>query len=255
MSNDANNIEEVIQGLDTIIVRAKETNSRVGFFAALYRQVTLQIQQRIAQGQFDDNIRMDEFATRFANRYFTTLDAYQQGEELSPAWKVTLKATEQTDLIIVQHLLLGINAHVNFDLGVATAQTAPGDELLSLKNDFDQLNDILANLLDEVQSVIGEFSPWMDILDRVGGRTDESIANFSIAKARQSAWQQANILAHQTPLQQKAILSVIDSQVAFLGRIIANPNQLLRLAIQLIKSAESDNVREIINGINSIVQP
>ncbi len=38
---EVNNIEEVIQGLDTIIARAKETNSRVGFFAALYRQVTL----------------------------------------------------------------------------------------------------------------------------------------------------------------------------------------------------------------------
>ena len=198
---------------------------------------------------------MDELATRFANRYFATLDAYKQGEELSKAWKVTLKATEQTDLIIVQHLLLGINAHINFDLGIATAQTAPGDELPSLKSDFDQLNDLLANLLDEVQSVIGEFSPWMDILERVGGRTDESIANFSMTKARQSAWEQAKILAYQTPLQQKAILAVIDSQVAFLGRIIANPNQVLRLAIQLIKSAESDNVKEIINGINSIVQP
>lgn len=253
MSIEANNIEEIIQGLDTIIVTAKETNSRVGFFAALYRQVTLQIQQRIAQGQFDDNIRMDEFATRFANRYFATLDAYQQGEELSKAWKVTLEATEQTDLIIVQHLLLGINAHVNFDLGVATVQTAPGDELPSLKDDFDQLNDIFTDLLNEVQEVIGEFSPWMDILDRVGGRTDESIANFSITKARQSAWKQAEILVDQTPLQQKAILAVLDSQVAFLGRIITNPNHILRLAIQLINSAESDNVIEIIDGINSIV--
>ena len=255
MNLEANNLEEVIQNLDTIITTAKETSSRVGFFAALYRQVSLQIQQRIAQGQFDNNIRMDEFATRFANRYFSALDDYRQGNEISKAWKGVWAATEQTDLIIVQHLLLGINAHINFDLGVATAQTSPGDELPSLKNDFDQLNNLLANLLDEVQSVIGEFSPWMDILDRVGGRTDESIANFSITKARQSAWQQANILAYQTPLQQKAILAVIDSQVAFLGRIIANPNHLLRLAIQLIKSAERDNVTEIIDAINSIVQP
>ena len=71
----ANNIEEVIQGLDTIIARAKETNSRIGFFAALYRQVTLKIEQRISAGRFDNNVRMDEFATRFANRYFNALDA------------------------------------------------------------------------------------------------------------------------------------------------------------------------------------
>ncbi len=103
MSIEANNIEEVIQGLDTIIVRAKETSSRVGFFAALYRQVTLQIQQRITQGLFDNNVRMNELATRFANRYFKALDTYQQGEELSKAWKVTLEATEQTDLTCIIH--------------------------------------------------------------------------------------------------------------------------------------------------------
>ncbi|MDJ0596211.1 MAG: DUF5995 family protein [Pleurocapsa sp. MO_226.B13] len=252
---EANNIEEVIQGLDTIIARAKETNSRVGFFAALYRQVTLKIDRRISEGRFDNNVRMNEFATRFANRYFDALAAYRQGDKLPKAWKVTLEATEQTDLIIVQHLLLGINAHVNFDLGIATAQTSPGNELASLRNDFNQLNEILADLLDEVQEVIGEFSPWMDILDRVGGRKDESIANFSITKARKSAWEQAEILAYQTPLQQQAILAVIDSKVAFLGRIIANPSQILRLAIQLIKSAERDDVPAIVDAINSIVQP
>ena len=251
---EANNIEEVIQGLDTIIERAKETNSRVGFFAALYRQVTLKIEQRISAGRFDNNVRMNEFATRFANRYFDALAAYRQGDKLPKAWKVTLEATEQTDLIIVQHLLLGINAHVNFDLGVATAQTSPGNELPSLRDDFDQLNDILANLLDGVQEVISEFSPWIDILDRVGGRTDELVVNFSITKARQSAWEQAEILAYQTPLQQQAILMVIDSKVAFLGRIITNPSQILGLAIQLIKSAEKDDVPGIIHAINSIVK-
>ncbi len=251
---EANNIEEVIQGLDSIIARAKETNSRIGFFAALYRQVTLKIEQRISAGQFDNNVRMNEFATRFANRYFNALDAYRKGDKLPKAWKITLEATEQKDLIIVQHLLLGINAHVNFDLGLATAQTSPGNGLPSLRSDFDRLNDILADLLDRLQEVIGEFSPWMDILDKVGGRTDESIANFSITKARQSAWEQAEILAYQTPLQQQAILAVIDSKATFLGRIIVNPSQILRWAIQLIKSAEREDVPAVIDAINSIVR-
>ncbi len=250
---EANNIEEVIQNLDTILVRAKETNSRVGFFAALYRQVTIKLEQRISAGLFDNNVRMDQFATRFANRYFQALDTYRRGDKLPKSWQVTWEATEQKELIIVQHLLLGINAHVNFDLGIATAQTSPGNELPSLRNDFDQLNDILADLLDPLQEVIGEFSPWMDILDRVGGRTDESIANFSIAKARQSAWEQAEILAFQSPLQQKPILAVIDYKAAFLGRIIANPSHILKLAIQLIKSAEREDIPGLIDAINCIV--
>ena len=251
---ETNNIEEVIRGLDTIIERAKEENSRIVYFAALYRQVTLKIEQGISEGQFDDNVRMNEFTARFANRYFSTIDAYRKGNKLSKAWEIALEATEQTESILVQHLLLGINAHVNFDLGVATAQTAPGNELPSLRNDFERLNDILADLLDRVQEVIAEFSPWMDILDRVGGRKDELVANFSIIKARQSAWEQAELLAFQTPSQQQPLLEVIDSKAAFLGRIIVNPSGILKLAIQLIKSAERENISAIANVINSIVQ-
>ena len=249
----ANNIDEVIQGLDKIIERAKEMRSRVGFFAALYRQVTLKIKQGMSEGFFDDNPRMNEFEARFANRYFGALDTYTQGGRPPKSWKVAFEAAEQPDSIIVQHLLLGINAHVNFDLGVAAAQTSPGDELPSLRSDFDKINDILSNILDSVQQVIGKFSPWMDILDKVGGRTDEAIANFSIAKARQEAWEQAELLAYQTPLQQKATLAVIDRKAAFLGHIIANPGQLLGKAIALIKLAERDDVVAIIDAINSIV--
>ncbi len=65
-----------------------------GYFPALYRQVTLTVKQGIASGSFDDGPRMDRF------------DAFQ--------------GTRSGQLIILQDLLVGINAHINLDLGVAT---------------------------------------------------------------------------------------------------------------------------------------
>ena len=41
-------IEEVLEALDTIIARALEEGSRVGYFAAVYRKVTAKIAEGIA---------------------------------------------------------------------------------------------------------------------------------------------------------------------------------------------------------------
>jgi hypothetical protein len=54
-----------------------------------------------------------------------------------------------------------MNAHINFDLGIAAAEIAPGDELPSLQHDFNEINTILARLVGQVQSEIYEVSPWI----------------------------------------------------------------------------------------------
>lgn len=88
-----------------------------------------------------------------------------------------------------------MTAHINLDLGIAAARTCPGEELPALKRDFDEINNILSELVDEMQDRIGTVSPWLGFLDRVGGRTDETIVDFSMGKARDAAWRFAERLA------------------------------------------------------------
>jgi hypothetical protein len=63
-----------------------------------------------------------------------------------------------------------MNAHINFDLGIAAAEFAPGDELPSLQHDFDEINNILAALVGQVESEINEVSPWINFLDHIDPR-------------------------------------------------------------------------------------
>jgi Family of unknown function (DUF5995) len=248
-----NNTNEVIQYLDTIIAEAKLQNSRRGFFAALYRQVTLKVKMGINNGFFDDASRMEIFTTQFANRYFAALTDYKKNGKTSKSWQVTFNAENNPDLLILQHLLLAINAHINLDLGIVAAEITPGDQLPTLEGDFNKINSILMDLLDPVQLVINQLSPLIDILDKVGGRKDEILVNFSLQKARRSAWNHANILAYQMPHLRNAIIGLLDSKVAFLGRNVANPGRTLDKAIDLIKQAESNDVVEIIDALNSVV--
>ncbi|MGH2645477.1 MAG: DUF5995 family protein, partial [Chitinophagaceae bacterium] len=115
----ANSIEEVISYLDKIIQSCKEKSSRMGYFASLYRAMTAGVQTGIAQGAFEDGPRMERLDVTFANRYLDAYTTYISGKQTTHSWMHAFVASEQTNLTVVQHLLLGINAHINLDLGIA----------------------------------------------------------------------------------------------------------------------------------------
>ncbi|AKG20508.1 DUF5995 family protein [Calothrix sp. 336/3] len=249
----AKNTEQVMRHLEDIIAEAKRNCDRTGLFAALYRQVTLKINQGIESHLFEDNSRMERFATKFANRYFQALDDYQKHGKPTKSWKVALEATTHPDYLVLQHLLLGINAHINLDLGIVAAQINPDSKLPTFRQDYDTVNHIIGELLDGVQGIVGKFSPLLDILDKLGGKTDEWLMTFSMTKARQEAWNLAELLAGQNFVVQQGIIAMIDTKVAFLGKLLINPSRTLNKAVDLIHETESDDIPAIIDALNSIV--
>ncbi len=227
--------------------------SPLGFFAALYHQVTAQVQQGIAHGYFDDGARMEKLDVVFANFYLNAYHAWRHHQPVAKSWRQAFKHEKDDELIILQHLLLGINAHINLDLGHAAATIAPGAQLESLKGDFDKIHGILARLLDPVEAVVGRFSPLIGILDQIGGKTDEALAGFSIGLARESAWSQAQLLAHMAPEHRVALVTHFDQKAAFLGKTIAHPGQLLTMGFRLIRAVESRDVVALIDVLRSVV--
>jgi hypothetical protein len=124
-----------------------------------------------------------------------TARRYQTGGMATKSWELALEATAASRPIMLQHLLVGINAHLNLDLGIAAAETAPAHALAGLRRDFDRINEIIASLITHVEHDIAEVSPWIGLLDRIGGRHDEEIVRFSIEVARTEAWRFAVELA------------------------------------------------------------
>lgn len=183
----AENIDDVIDGLAGIVRDATRAGDRVGYFAALYRQVTVEVRTAIHSGLFDDSARMDRFDTLFGNRYFDAYDAWRRDQGGPRCWREAFGLLHDANTIIVQHLMLGVNAHINLDLAIAAAQTCPGEAIHGLRRDFLLINDILARVVLAVQSAVGAVSPYLWLLDQFGGRTDERILDFSIRRSRQEA--------------------------------------------------------------------
>jgi hypothetical protein len=251
----AGNIDDVLRILDGIIASCKAASDPLGYFPALYRQVTLEVKQGIATGFFDNGPRMARFDALFANRYFAAYQAFRSGGQPTKSWQVAFDGTRSGQLIILQDLLVGINAHINLDLGVVTGETFQGAALEGFHDDFDRINDILAGLLPQVEAVVGQFSPLLGILSRIGGKDVIEVLDFSMDAARDDAWLHAQLLSVMPPLGWPMAVKALDDKAAFLGRVIAKPSGLVARAVSLIKETESTDVPAIIDALNGIVQP
>ena len=240
------NIDQVIEALDEIVDRARREGSRLGYFAALYRNVTIEVRRGIAQGRFEDGPRMERFDVLFAGRYLEALESYQRGERTSRCWVACFQCCPQWPPIVLQHLLLGMNAHINFDLAIAAETTAPGTELTGLRRDFDEINNILSAMIAGVQYRLSQIWPWMWLLDHIGGRTQDAILNFSLEQALRAAWSAAERLASASE-GRDAALHEMDRIAERIAQLIRHPPAVVRLANLWIRLGEMRNVRKIID--------
>lgn len=237
--------------MDHNIARCLSEKSRLGYFAVLYRGVTARVRERMGQSWFDDPPRMERLVVVFANRYLSALDAYWAGGSPPHCWRFAFHCGDLRRPIVLQHLLLGMNAHINLDLAIAAAQVAPGNQLPALEHDFGRITDLLDEMIDDVQARIARVSPWMRVIDVVGGRTDEKLVGFAIGEARRVAWEAAQSLAAADPESFQEQVALHDDIVTALAREIESPGLLLGLALNIVRLRETSDVARVIAALQT----
>jgi hypothetical protein len=250
----AEKIDDVLEILATIVADTKARRDPLGYFPALYRQVTLRVKAGIEQGIFDDGPRMARFDALFANAYFTAYQKYRVGEQPSRAWQFAFDRSTSGSLIILQNLLLAINAHINLDLGVVSGQAFPGAELGLFHGDFNRINEILGSLIPAARTAVEQFSPLLSDLTAIGGDEVAPALEFSVDAARDEAWCAATLIS-LTPTEVRPVaIGALDAKAKLLGRVVADPAEPLATVVRGIQCAESRDVAAIITALDEIVQ-
>lgn len=239
-------IDEVIIALDAIIDRAWTERDRIGYFAALYRRVTRSVRDGITSGRFQNPPLLEKLDVIFARRFLDALPAHQNGGEPSKSWQIAFQACADTDPLILQQLLMGMNAHINLDLGIASVEASPGAALPLLKPDFDQINALLAEQVGSVEAEIASVSPRIGDLEKIGCQTATgAIINFDLTVARNGAWLFAERLAMQPRLLADAFVQARDLAVSIFGISLLNP--VACAPLQPIRDAECNDVRQVMD--------
>ena len=244
-------LETALARLDRIIETASVERSHLGVFPAMYRTVTESIRDAVRTGGFfDDDDRTENMTIVFADLYFEAYDLYRRSERTSKSWAVAFEAADRPQrLMILQHLLLGMNAHINLDLGLATVAVA-GQDLEALRADFFRVNEILRQVLDGLQKRLGAVSPRVSMLDRLGGPWDERVMYVSIHTCRDLAWQFASRLAGSSDA--KGLAEARDIEVAWLARVMLRRWSPIAIAANIISRVESRDIPAIVDALGGV---
>lgn len=245
-------IDEVLIRMDEIVAECKATNSRIGYFAILYRQVTRRIKQGILASEFEDNARMGRLDVLFAGRFIEAYETWKTGNKPTQSWLDAFEASKSTKHLVLQHLFLGINAHINLDLGISAAETMEGEPIEGIQNDFNKINAVLAELVDGVKSNISTVSPVFGLLIPLAKGRDEMLLNFSIQLARDGAWKYAGeyYAASDKPL----ILADRDQNISKLARKLINPGKFLSFLVKIVGFAEWKSVAKTMDQLDVVAK-
>jgi hypothetical protein len=115
--------DEVVDDLTRIVDSCRADRSPLGIFPAMYRTVTTTVGEGIERGAFDDPARVERLVVVFAGLYVEAFDMMRSGGRPAEAWDLAFRFARSGRGSICQHLLLGMNAHINLDLGIATASS------------------------------------------------------------------------------------------------------------------------------------
>jgi hypothetical protein len=240
----AKTIDDVINQLTSIINWSKENNSRMGFFTALYRKVTIRVKQDIKDNFFDDGPRMECLDVIFANRYIKACYQHQTRQTPTQSWLRAFNVTDSWWPIVLQHLLMGMNAHINLDLGIAAAETVSPDQLQNLKDDFEKINQVLSCLVGSVQDELAKIWPILGIMNSFLGSVEKSVINFSMEKARDAAWSFAEELSPLTAEPRNKAIEEKDKVMAAFSNVIMHPGLKLSTVLKIVRLGERGTVRD-----------
>lgn len=244
----SNSIDEVISKLEDIINESQRNNDSLGYFAVLYQKVTMKVKKEIANGFFDDNERMEQLDIVFADRYLEAVNAYMENKPITSSWQRAFDIRSNYWPIVLQHLLVGMNAHISLDLGIAAAEISRGHNIHDLQNDFNKINDILSSLVNEVQNNLSKIWPTLKKILIKTRKVDDFLVDFSMEIARDGAWNFAKSIADQ-PNELESLVSRRDQKVSKNTSIITNPGLIATLILGLIRLGERGSISKRITQL------
>ncbi|MGA3045576.1 MAG: DUF5995 family protein [Terracidiphilus sp.] len=224
-------VPDVIQIMQTIEATCVDGDG-LKWFNWLYLQVTQAVQAGVnnsaaaGQADFADPAWISALDVAFARHYFAAIQTSLSGAPTPGCWQAVFSVRNQTAVARIQFALAGMNAHINHDLPQAILTTCQATAIApqhgtAQYNDYSALNATLSSLVETAKTtlgvrLLGETLPPVSALD-------DTLAAWSVAAAREAAWNNAELLWHldsDAPPLAAAFLDTLDGVTAALSKTL-----------------------------------
>ena len=196
------NIDEAIPALRRALEHYHAHDDYRAVFLRAYYIITIEVHAAIHQlGDYKQQIFFDpdwvaKLAGKFSTLYFESLTTEERPAEAEKAWKLAHRMAVEKSSTVLQDLILGLNAHINYDLayGIALNLKEHGDHAEHLllprrKFDHDQVNNLLVRCTPRIQEVLTrDYGGGMMALSRFFGNWDERLTGLGLKYYRERVW-------------------------------------------------------------------
>lgn len=191
---------------DTVLTRLgaaerhlRDQGDRRAVFLTVYTRMTEQVLTGVDDGAFRDSDWVSDYLVSFGNAYRRAHFAYERGDygDVPVPWRIAFDTALAGDTLVLQDALLGVNAHINYDLAYTLDEVGIDPDRLDKHADHNHVNAILADLVDTVQAALVDTYDALGVTstDTLLGPLDEDLVLLGLTGGRAFAWENAILLA------------------------------------------------------------
>jgi hypothetical protein len=109
-------IDELVVRMEELLAELDGRGDENRHFLATYLRTTEAVREDLALGGFVDPQWAERWDVAFAELYLEPLARWRSGQAVPTPWAIAFEAGADPAIPPLRHVLLGMNAHVNFDL-------------------------------------------------------------------------------------------------------------------------------------------
>jgi hypothetical protein len=192
-------IEELIAKMAALLESLRAAGDHRQYFHATYQRTTVAVAVELQRGGFTDAEWVERWDVAFADLYLDALQAALAGRRPARPWDIAFHAP--ASLPPLRHVLLGMNAHINYDLPQALLAVITDEQfhdaalLARRESDHRKIDGVLASRVaaedDELSRISGPGSP----LDRLLRPLNRLGTQRFLREAREKVWANAVALS------------------------------------------------------------
>jgi len=208
------------------------------YFHATYQRTTIAVADELKRGGFADPEWVERWDVAFADLYLDALEDALAGGEPTRPWAIAFGAP--ADLPALRHVLLGMNAHINYDLPQALLAVISDEQfddpvlLARREADHRAIDNVLAARVAAEDDELTSLSGPGTLLDQLLRPLNRLGTQRFLREARQKVWANAIALSRarrQGPDPYAAVLAQLEELSAAKVADLQAPGQvLLKLA-------------------------
>lgn len=197
--------------------RFAEQDDRRAIFATAYAWMTSSIDAQIDAEVFDDPGWVVELTAVFAEYYRQALSEQARGGTSPRCWEIALEAT---DTVVLQDLLLGMNAHITYDLPLALAELVGPLCRAQCLRDYRRILTAIRGAIEIIQvQIVSRYAPGLRLLEHAFAGVDDWLTYHVIRLYREDAWRQGMLMIDH-PQDRPELVAKIDAEAARRARWI-----------------------------------